>query len=315
MGTYSLTGSNAVFNHGSAANYTITYAPNTFGLTINPAPLTLTYSANAVSRLYGASNPAFTGTVSATGLVAGDTLATATLGGVNWTTTAGAASNVGTYAINGSGLTVSHNYTVTTVQAAGNATALTITPATATITYSAYSTQRSYGQANGTYSGVISSTGFMNGDTVASTTTGTVVYTTPSGVTTGVGKYAINGSGLVGNSANYIFNFVQASGNATALTITPRLLTLVASNKTIAQGAALPTTDTAYDGWVSTGPNSTNGLVNGDTVSSVTVATNATASSGPGGYALTGSNAVFGSGSAANYTISYYTSPYALTIH
>ena len=108
---------------------------------------------------------------------------------------------------------------------------------------------------------------------------------------------------------------MQASGNATALTITPRLLTLVASNMTIAQGAALPTTDTAYDGWVSTGPNSTNGLVNGDTVSSVTVATNATASSGPGGYALTGSNAVFGSGSAANYTISYYTSPYALTIH
>jgi MBG domain (YGX type) len=34
-----------------------------------------------------------------------------------------------------------------------------------------------------------------------------------------VGSYAINGSGLTANNGNYVF--VQAAGNATALTITP----------------------------------------------------------------------------------------------
>ena len=316
VGSYGLTGSNAVFSHGSAANYTITYAANQYGLTITPAPLTLTYTANAVSRLYGASNPTFTGTVVATGLVAGDTLATATSGGVNWTSTASALSNAGSYAINGAGLIAAHgNYTITNAQAAGNATALTVNPATVTITYAAYSAQRTYGTINGTYGGVVSTTGLMNGDTLAKITTGTAVYTSTADVTTSVGKYAINGSGLVANSANYIFNFVQASWNATDLTITPRLLTLQANAMSITQGSAIPTTDSVTDIWPSTGSSSNNGLVNGDTISGETVTSNATTGSGPGGYALIGSNAVFSHGSASNYTISYYTNQWGLTIH
>ncbi|MBZ5513230.1 MAG: hypothetical protein LAN70_18945 [Acidobacteriia bacterium] len=67
-------------------------------LTIDPA--TLTYTANAASRSYGAGNPAFTGTV--TGFVNGETLGTATTGALTFASAADATSNVGSYAILGS---------------------------------------------------------------------------------------------------------------------------------------------------------------------------------------------------------------------
>ena len=96
-----------------------------------PTP-TLTYTANPVSRSYGAANPAFTGTV--TGFVGSDTQANATTGTLTFTSTATSSSSVGSYAINGSGLTA-NNGKYTFVQAAANATALTITPATGTVYY------------------------------------------------------------------------------------------------------------------------------------------------------------------------------------
>ena len=92
---------------------------------------TLTYTANPVSRSYGAANPAFTGTV--TGFVGSDTQANATTGTLTFTSTATSSSSVGSYAINGSGLTA-NNGKYTFVQAAANATALTITKATPTVT-------------------------------------------------------------------------------------------------------------------------------------------------------------------------------------
>ena len=90
---------------------------------------TLTYTANPISRSFGAVNPAFTGTV--TGFVGSDTQANATTGTLTFTSATTTTSNVGSYAINGSGLTAS-NYTF--VQAASNATALTITKVTPTVT-------------------------------------------------------------------------------------------------------------------------------------------------------------------------------------
>ena len=81
---------------------------------------TLTYTANPVSRSYGAANPAFTGTV--TGFIGSDTQANSTTGTLTFTSTATSSSNVGSYAINGSGLTANNgNYSF--VQAAGNTTA------------------------------------------------------------------------------------------------------------------------------------------------------------------------------------------------
>ena len=78
------------------------------------------------------------------GFVLGQTQATATTGTLSFGTAAVQASNVGSYAINGSGLTANNgNYSF--VQTAGNATALTITPAT--LTYTANAVNQSYGTA------------------------------------------------------------------------------------------------------------------------------------------------------------------------
>jgi hypothetical protein len=61
------------------------------------------------------------------GLMAGDTQLNATTGSLAWTTTAGASSEPGRYAIDGSGLTAT-NYVF--VDAAADATALTLLPPT-----------------------------------------------------------------------------------------------------------------------------------------------------------------------------------------
>jgi len=174
-------------------------------LTVSPA--TLSYTANAVSRIYGGANPAFGGGV--TGFVNGDTLASVTSGNLVFASAANAASGVGLYAINGSGLSAA-NYVF--VQAAANNTALTITPAT--LVYLANAATRAAGDANPAFGGSVS--GFVNGETLASATSGLLVFTTNAGLTSVPGSYAINGSGL--SAANYVF--VQAPGNATALTIT-----------------------------------------------------------------------------------------------
>jgi filamentous hemagglutinin family protein len=181
-------------------------------LTVNPA--TLTYNAAAGSRAYGAANPAYSGTV--TGFVNGDTQASATTGTLAFTSPTTTASSVGSYAINGAGLSA-NNYTF--VQAAGNAMALTINPAT--LTYAATATSRLYGQANAAFGGLVN--GFVNGDTQASATSGSLAFTSAATAASDVGSYAINGSGLIA-SKNYVL--VQAASNATALTINPATLTL-----------------------------------------------------------------------------------------
>jgi hypothetical protein len=90
-------------------------------LTINPA--TLTYVAMPTARLAGAPNPPLGGTVS--GLVAGDTLASASTGTLGFSSPAGATSQPGQYAINGAGLSAA-NYLFE--QSPANANALTVAP-------------------------------------------------------------------------------------------------------------------------------------------------------------------------------------------
>jgi filamentous hemagglutinin family protein len=105
-------------------SYTIASSGNTNGtLTINPA--TLLYVANPASIAFGNAIPALTGSV--TGFVNSDTQASATTGTLVFSTLATPSSNVGSYAINGSGLTVtSANYVSVIGQAPANATAFTI---------------------------------------------------------------------------------------------------------------------------------------------------------------------------------------------
>ncbi len=269
VGSYAISGSGL-----SAANYTFVQAgTNATALTINPA--TLTYVANAASRGYGAANPEFGGTV--TGFVNGEGLEVAS-GALSFTSGASATSGVGSYAINGSGLSAA-NYTF--VQAVTNATALTINPAT--LTYVASAANRTYGGANPVFGGTV--TGFVNGEGLE-VTGGALSFTSGASATSGVGSYAIGGSGL--SAANY--NFVQAGTNATALTINPATLTYVASAANRTYGGANP----AFDGTVT-------GFINGEglevTSGALSFTSGASTTSGVGSYAINGSGL-----SAANYT-------------
>ncbi len=173
---------------------------------------TLTYAANSGARTYGSTNPSFTGTV--TGFVDNQTLASATTGSATFSSPASATSNVGTYAINGSGLTA-NNGDYVFVQAAGNGSALTINPAT--LTYVATPSSQPYGLSNNSFTGTV--TGFVNNQTLASATTGSAAFTSATTASTAAGNYAIDGAGLTANHGNYVFT--QAPTNASALTITP----------------------------------------------------------------------------------------------
>jgi hypothetical protein len=269
VGSYLITGSGLTANNG---NYTFAQASgNSTALTINPA--LLTYSATAVSRTYGASNPSFSGTV--TGFVNNDTLSSATTGSAVFTSPASAASNTGSYAIDGAGLSANHgNYTF--AQADGNASALAIDPAL--LTYTAASAARTYGASNPTFTGTVS--GFVNGDTLSSATTGSAAFTSNATAASNAGSYAIDGAGLTANHGNY--TFAQADGNASALTINPATLTYTAASAARTYGASNPT----FTGTVS-------GFVNGQTLSSATTGTAtftsaARATTNVGSYAING---------------------------
>jgi hypothetical protein len=252
VGSYAINGSGLTANFG---NYTFVQDPgNATALTINPA--LLTYIASPVSRTYGAMNPPFAGAI--TGFVNGDTLGNATSGSTAFTSSATAASNVGSYAVNGGGLTANNgNYTF--AQAEGNASALTISPAT--LTYTATPARQLYGNGNTVFSGTVS--GFVDGQTLATATTGTARFTSATSALSPAGSYAIDGAGLTANHGNY--TFTQAAGNATALTITPTpmptptpaptptptgsptVLTFAIGNTTDIQGSR-PTFTAAYTG-------------------------------------------------------------------
>jgi MBG domain (YGX type)/Bacterial Ig-like domain (group 3)/Beta-propeller repeat len=239
-------------------------------LTVTPAPLTVT--ANSVSRQYGASDPTFTAAYS--GFVNGD--GPGALSGT-LTCTAGDAvsSPVGTYAINCSGLS-SSNYSITFLPGT-----LSITPAPLTIT--ANNASKIYGAANPAFSAT--DTGFVNGDTAA-VLSGALSCTSAAAVSSPVGSYPINCSGV--SSSNYAITFVPG-----ALTVTPAALTIAANNATRLYGGANP----AFTA-------SSSGFVNGDNASVLigvlSCSTAATSASPVGTYPVTCSGQ-----SAANYSITY----------
>ena len=226
--SYSVAGaasSGHIFNAGNPYNGAVnvgSYAPDLYSdqqgydisyagggiLTITPATLTVT--ATAATKTYGEANPALSGSV--TGFVDGQTLASATTGSEIYSTPATLTSNVGTYAITGSGLSADNgNYIF--AFAAGDASAFSITPAT--LTYTAAGASFAAGQIPSGLSGTLS--GFVLGQTQATATAGTLDWTTDAGSDSPPGRYAIDGSGLT--AMNYVF--VEAGGNATALTLRP----------------------------------------------------------------------------------------------
>lgn len=197
-------GSYPVLVAGLPTNGQYSYTPaasNATALTVTPA--VLTYVAQEVTRTYGTPNPDLSGKLD--GFVNGDTEESATSGTLVFTTDATTGSAAGTYAITGSGKTAA-NYVF--AQEPDNNAALTITKNT--LTYTADRISRVINTTGPAVTGTV--TGFVNGDTQASATTGTPVFTTAVNNAIGAGNYAITGSGL--SSANY--NIVQAAANATA---------------------------------------------------------------------------------------------------
>jgi hypothetical protein len=289
IGQYSITQGTLA----ASINYTMSYVGAT--LTVTPALLTVTYTASATSRTYGSTNPTLTGTTSANGLAGGDTLAGVTSGAAAFTTTATISSNVGKYAVNGAGLIgTSENYRYSFVQNAGNTTALTVNPATLTVTYVASAASRVYGTGNPSLTGTQTVNGLLNGDTQAAVVSGTATYSTTAAATTNVGSYAVTGSGLSATS-NYVIAAQQAPANAAALTITQRGLTITASAATRLFGLANP-----IFAYVASPADAASGLVNGDTLSGALTSA-ANLSSPAGSYAITqGSLAA-----STNYKLTY----------
>jgi filamentous hemagglutinin family protein len=237
-------------------------------------PATLTYTANTANITYGSTVPLFSGTI--TGFVGSETLATATTGTLAFTSPATSSSNVGSYAINGSGLTANNgNYLFT--QAAGNTSAFTITTALLTIT--ATNQNKTYGDTLNLGTSAFTPTGLQNSETVGSVTLTSAGANALANVSTS--PYAITPSAAIGGTfvaSNYTINYVNG-----VLAVNPATLIYTANTGTMTYGSSVP----ALSGTVT-------GFVNSQTQASATTGTlaftsPATSSSNVGSYAINGS--------------------------
>ncbi|MES2063738.1 MAG: cadherin-like beta sandwich domain-containing protein [Bacteroidota bacterium] len=208
FGTYAITqGALAL-----SSNYTLTFNGN--NLTIGKKTINVT--ANAKTKTYGAADPAFDYTYDALSFSDGFT----------GTLTRDAGEGVGNHAITQGSLALSSNYTL-------NYTGANLSIGKSTLTYVATPASRPYLTTDPTYTGSV--TGFVNGDNLASATSGTLSFATTANINSPLGNYPIVGSGL--SAANY--DFVQDASNSTALTITPSIDATLA-NLTVDQGILNP---------------------------------------------------------------------------
>ena len=232
----------------ASTNYTLSSFTGA-NLTITPRAITVT--ADAKSRAYGDANPALTYQVGGSGLVNGDTLSGALA------TSATTASNVGVYGITQGTLAASTNYALN--YASAN---LTVTPRSITVTADTQS--RAYGDANPALTYQVGGSGLVNGDTLSG------ALATSATTASNVGVYGITQGRLA--SPNYtVSSFTGAN-----LTVTPRSITVTADAQSRAYGDANPALTYHVGG---------SGLANGDTLSGALV-TSATAASDVGVYGI-----------------------------
>lgn len=176
---------------------------------------------------------------------------------------------------------------------------LTVTAATLSIT--ANSVNKTYGSTltGGTGSTAFTSSGLVNGETIGSVT---ITYGTGSAATVAVGTYSgsVTPSAATGGTfkaGNYTITY-----NSNSIVVTAAPLTITASNRTKTYGTVITggTGSTAF---------TSSGLVNGQTIGSVTMAygTGASATTAIGTYTsqITPSAATGGTFSASNYSITY----------
>jgi hypothetical protein len=206
-GAQAVTVSGITLGGADAADYALNSTSAMATATISPASLTVNGLA-AANKVYDGTAAAILAGGSLDGVVAGDA-------GLVALTEAGtfASKNVGT------GIAVTADETLSG-KGAGNyvlvqPTGMTANITPATLTYEASTASRTAGRSLTGFSGSLS--GFVAGETQSNDTAGTLVWTTPAITGSSAGRYAIDGGGLT--AANYVF--LEAPGNATALTLTP----------------------------------------------------------------------------------------------
>jgi hypothetical protein len=210
-GTYPIT---ATVAGSSAGNYNVVVENGTLTITATTKP-TLTVTANNASRVYGAANPTFNGTV--TGAQNGDTFTE------SFSTTATTSSNVGSYAIlpsvTGTNL---GNYT----ENIDNGT-LTVTAAQTTTTLNAPGTATFGG--NVTLTATVTSTAGMPGGTVTFSSGTTVLGT---GTLSAAGVATLNTTTLRGGT-NSVTATYGAAGNFAGSTSAASIITVSQGTQTI----------------------------------------------------------------------------------
>ncbi|EEX77190.1 MBG domain-containing protein, partial [Selenomonas sputigena] len=307
----------------SATNYKFKYVPGK--LTIKP--IDIHFTAPSGERIYGTANDSVTiPTPSYTGsLVSGDSFAkytvTAVDGGGNAVTER---TGVGSYtmSLQGVALTTGSRSLATDYNITSGTGTLTIKKRALTIT--AGDKSRVYGDANTTagyvnhtakvnVAAATATTGLVNGDAiddVTETIDPTATATTNAG-TAGLWTKASAAHFSSGTAANYDITYVNGHFN-----ITKRPLTLVAGDKSRIYGTANSTANYVNGTNLFRVKSGTN-LVNGDAVSTVTETIDAratvTTDAGTAGLKTKIANAVFGTGNANNYDISYEDGSFAIT--
>ncbi|HWD28581.1 MAG TPA: MBG domain-containing protein [Rhizomicrobium sp.] len=306
--TTAISGTPVLTSAGAAATAQVTGSP--YAIAVDPLSATaldgytfavsgtitvdakaLTITAHDANKTYGDTPDLGHSAFDAGGLVNGDTVTTVDLASTG--TAATATVDGGPYAIvasnaAGTGL---DNYTISYVNGA-----LTVDAKALTIT--AHDTSKTYGDTPDLGHSAVDTDGLINGDAVTSvdlSSTGTAGTATVAG-----GPYAIVASNAAGTGLdNYTISYING-----ALTVDAKALTITAHDANKTYGDTPDLGHSAFD---------TDGLINGDAVTSVDLAstgTAATATVDGGPYAIVASNA---SGTGLdNYTISYVSG--ALTV-
>src|SRR5438552_1640748 len=276
----------------SATNYAFSFVGGT--LTVTQATLTVT--ADPQSRVYGAGNPALTYII--TGFVNRDA-ASVVAGTANCSTPATLLSGVGGYSITCTQGTLSAtNYTFGFVGGT-----LTVTQATLTVTANSHS--REYGDANPILDATIS--GLKNGENLATSgVTGTASCSSAAIANSTVADHTISCTIGSLSAHNYSFSFVNGT-----LRVTTAELTVTANSHSREYGDATPILDATISG-LKNGEN----LASSGVTGTASCSTAATTASAVANYSIT---CTIGSLSAVNYSFTFaagtlHVTPAGLTV-
>ncbi len=284
-----------ILGGADSGNYTFAgYTTPTANYVVNPLALTVS-GETAANKVYDATTIASLSGGTLPGVLSGDNVTLVQVGSFD-------TPNVG------NAVTVTAADTITGASA-GNyvlsqPTALSANITPAPLMETANTTSMTYGGSLPLLTGSL--TGFVNGQTQSSATSGTLTFGTTASSSSPAGSYAITGSGVTPDG-NY--TIVQAGTNGTALTVNKAPLTITASGQTTTYGTALALGTSAY---------TDTGLVNRDAISVVTLTQggNTVVPGTQSAGIYTGlSNGIVASATGtglSNYTISYV--PGTLTI-